>query len=103
MINILMLKPSQWEKLSCELIDSATQERFLDGLRGYLSSSTCDDGVDVDRIYVTAVNTENAGVWQHIGAERLLDVLKSVDQQIARIFLSGLPRALADKVLSQLG
>jgi hypothetical protein len=93
-MNLMALRPSQWDRLEEELPSPFTQQVFLEGLEAYLGSVRLDDGVDTDRVYVTGVKTENAGAWQHIDHQRLLTVLKRVDVNVADVFLSGVSRAL---------
>lgn len=102
MINLMALRPSQWDRLEEELASRSTQEEFLDGLESYLQSTSADGGVDTDRIYVTAVKTENAGAWQYINSDRLLAILKRVDTQVSKIFLSGVSSALEADLLQRL-
>jgi hypothetical protein len=84
-MNLMALKPSQWKRLEHDLISPATQQDFLEGLLAYLSSVALDDGVDTDRLYVTAVKTENVGAWSpsHINQQKL-PVIKTLISRNSR-------------------
>lgn len=96
----MALKPSQWRRLEQDLSSPATQQDFLDGLHAYLTSVALDDGVDTDRLYVTALKTEKVGAWSHIDHQRLVDVLHRVDNNVASVFLSGVSKSLEAKLRS---
>lgn len=93
MINLMALRPSQWDRLEEELASASVQEDFLSGLQAYLGHASLEDGVDKERVYVTAVNTENVNVWNRIATDRLVNILKTVDLQVAKTFVSGLAKA----------
>jgi hypothetical protein len=97
-MNLLAMRPSQWERLEQDLASPEIQQDFLDGLHAYLSSVALDDGVDTDRLYVTAVKTEGVGAWSYIDHQRLVDVLHRVDNKVASVFLSGVSKALEAKL-----
>ncbi|NOV15441.1 hypothetical protein E5S70_04945 [Ensifer adhaerens] len=102
MINLMALRPSQWDRLEQELADPSRQDEFLEGLEYYLKNTSAEEGVDTDRIYVTAIKTENAEAWQHIAADRLFVILKSIDAEVGKIFLSGVSKALEAELRPQL-
>ncbi|MBY5387687.1 hypothetical protein [Rhizobium leguminosarum] len=101
-MNLMALRPSQWDRLEVELANPSTQEEFLAGLQYYLSQAYDDNGADRDRIYVTAVNTENVNAWDRITTDRLVTVLKTVELQIAKMFASGLEAKRRESVISRL-
>ncbi|MGG7536155.1 hypothetical protein [Rhizobium sp. 12,4] len=101
-MNLMALRPSQWDRLEEELANPSTQEEFLAGLQYYLSQAYDDNGTDRDRIYVTAVNTENINAWDRIPADRLIKILKTVELQIAKMFASGLEAKRRESVISRL-
>jgi hypothetical protein len=97
-MNLMALRPSQWKRLEEDLTNPVIQQDFLDGLHAYLNSVALDDGVDTDRLYVTAVKTNNAGAWTHIDHARLVALLHRVDNKVASVFLSGVSKALEAKL-----
>ena len=102
MINLLALRPSEWRKIRNELLRVDRQDDFLEGMLNYLKHAVLDGGAGTDRIYTLALRIESSKVLDFIENARTLDVLKQVDYDVGKVFLSGLAVAREQAILSAL-
>lgn len=92
-MNLMALRPSQWDRLSKELKTDTVQTKFLEGVKTTLSTFIGNDVEDREQVYVLAVKSENIDAWAHVSIKRLAGILRGVDAETLKVFASGLTAA----------
>lgn len=101
-MNLVALRPSEWNRLAEDLHRPETQALVLEALRRVLLDIGLDGGADTDRVYTLAVQLGNAGAWAVLDDRRLWASLQGVDQAVLAVFLGGLPTELEEALAQRL-
>lgn len=73
--------------------DVGAAKSLLGELLEYLTSLRADGGAVDDEIYVNSCMLDGAGIWERIQPNLVADALRSVDDEVRRLFLSGIEPA----------